>query len=347
MRSMSCINFCISLFITTFSISVLAQETPATIPDSFIGTYNLTYGDFSNGLADDFFSDGEDVTIVIKTGGILCVNGEQLSDPVLRNGNPAEAFWDGSNGLGYALSNLSNEAFNEVNLAVDGSFAGQFQGSKTSSETTCASGSGTGSGSGTPSLSASQQDMLNLAEQLFASIFKNGGPVRVAQGYTYRLYGGSGAAIGFKDGQVFTIGGPFGNKLKSLGPLSQVTVSLQNYQAKIELNAGDIDTGNSDVDITGDFDLTIDGTIATVVGGFATPPVDFSVVINDIVAPDPTDTDEVTSIITETLDNVEGVQDLEVIVTNNTASRITFTVSFSAIQNGVTVNMELEYDYVR
>lgn len=206
------------------------------------------------------------------------------------------------------------------------------------------SGSSVYAQSGSISLTTQQQDMLDLAEELFSSIFSGGGELKQASGYTYRYYAGSGAYVGFKDGSVYTVGGPFGKALASYGPISQVTVKLENRKAKIELNAGDIDTG--DVDITGEFDLTVSGEIS-VISVVTIPPQAFEVTINDIVAPDPGDTDEITDVISDTLENVTGVQDLVIVVTNNTSTRVTFSVSFTAVQNGVTVEMDLEYDYVK
>ena len=195
------------------------------------------------------------------------------------------------------------------------------------------------------SLTTEQQNMLDLAEELFGSVFKNGTSLRQAQGYIYRLYPDTGTAIGFKDGNVYTYGGIFGNKLKNFGSVSQVTVSLQNYKSKIELDLG----GSG---IAGDYDLTVSGMISAVVGGQAINPQPFEVVINNIAGPeDPSDLNEIDGILNETLENVDGITDLVVVVTNNTANRITFSVEFTAsqTQQGVTVSiyMELEYDFVK
>ena len=338
MRSKPFLKFVFVFFTFLFSTILIAQESPATIPDSFFGTYELTYGDFSNGAV-TAFSDGEVVTFVIQSGGVLCINGTEVSNPVFKNGNMVEAFWTDADGLEYGFSNISSENFNEANLFEDGSFAGQFTGTRISDETSCVGGSEE------VSLSTDAQGVLDLAEELFGNFFSNGSALGTVQGYIYRYYPSSGAYIGFKDGNVFTFGGPFGKTLKNFGAVSQVNISLQNQKAKIELDADDIETG--DLDITGEFDLTISGDISTIVAGIAAPPVAFEVTINDIVAPDPSDTDEVTNIITETLEGVSGISELEIVVTNNTESRITFSVAFSAVQNGVTVSMDLEYDYVR
>lgn len=107
------------------------------------------------------------------------------------------------------------------------------------------------------------------------------------------------------------------------------------------IDANDIDTGDSGADITGNYDLTITGTISTF--GVATG---FEATIQNIVAPSPSDTGAVQSVITETLAGVSGITNLEVTIVNNTAERITFDVKFSATQSGVSVEMELRYDYL-
>ncbi len=294
--------------------------------------------------------------MVLKSGGIMCLDGVQYTDPELRNGNPAEAYWSGSDNVEFAVSNLQT-SFNEVNVSDNGSFAGQLSGSKVSDDITC-SGSGSGNGSGSISLDTDAQSMLDLAEDLLSNALSGGGDLKEVQGYVYRYYAACGAYIGFKDGVVFTFGGPFGNRLKARGSIGQVTGSLQNYQASItvdssggsvdvdlDVDAGDIDTG--DVDITGEWDLTISGTVATVVAGVAAPGLEFSVSIQNIAAPDPSDTDEVISALTETLEGVSGIEIQHIAVDNNTDSQFTFAVHFTASQNGATVDMQLLYDYVR
>ena len=121
----------------TMGQSVSAQtESPATIPSSLAGTYELSYSQINGGGP---FVDGTNVTLVINSNGTLCVNDLQLTGPVLLNGNPAEAIWkDTASGINYAVSNLTS-GFNEVNVAANGgTFFGQLGGSKTSSSTSCA-----------------------------------------------------------------------------------------------------------------------------------------------------------------------------------------------------------------
>ena len=325
-----------------FSATTLqAQETPATIPASFFGTYELTYGDFSNGAASSYFDDGDQVIFVLKSGNVLCAGGEEFTNPVFRNGNTVEAFWADGLGLEVGVSNISSGNFNEINAFIDGSFAGQLSGSKTSNATDCS----VTDTEGGISVSGGAQSILDLVDELFSQVFGSGADLQEVQGYIYRFYPAAGAYIGFKDGSVFTYGGPFGNQLKNFGAITAVTTSLENYKAKIEIDLGEIDTGG--VDITGNYNLTISGTIATVAGGIALPAVPFDLTVNDIVAPDPNDLDAVNEALSTSIEGISGLAELEVVVTNSTSERITFTVAFSATQNGVSVEYELEYDYVK
>lgn len=79
-------------------------ESPATIPASFVGTYDLVFESFNSASP---IETNTPYTLVIGADGSLCVNGIQLTDPVLLNGNPAEAIWkDAASSLWYAISDL-------------------------------------------------------------------------------------------------------------------------------------------------------------------------------------------------------------------------------------------------
>jgi hypothetical protein len=95
------------------------------------------------------------------------------------------------------------------------------------------------------------------------------------------------------------------------------------------------------VDISGDYYLTISGEIVTFGVGAA-----FEVTIQNILAPSPSDTAEITQVIEDTVEGVSGITNLQITIINNTADRIAFDVSFDAQQSGVTVQMNLRYDYV-
>ena len=195
------------------------------------------------------------------------------------------------------------------------------------------------------SLGTDAQEMLDMAEELFGSVFSSGTPLREAQGFIYRYYPVSETYLGFRDGSVFTYGGPFGKKLKNFGSISQVKLSLENYRAKLELDLGDIDTGG--VDITGNYTMTISGSYSTVIAGFESPPFGIDMVIENVPAADVNDTNQIDELLTRIMDNVTEVEDLKVVVTNNMESRITFTVSATVTQAGVTTVLDVEFDLVR
>ncbi len=106
-------------------------------------------------------------------------------------------------------------------------------------------------------------------------------------------------------------------------------------------NGADTPIEVPDVDISGNYDLTITGEIITF--GVA---AEFGLTIENIVAPSPSDTGEITQVIEDTVSGVSGITDLQITIVNNTEERITFDVSFTAQQGGVEVTMNLRYDYV-
>ncbi len=108
----------------------------------------------------------------------------------------------------------------------------------------------------------------------------------------------------------------------------------------VHIDAEDIvDSGGGD--ITGNYDLTITGTITTLGVGTA-----FEAVIENIVAPSPGDTGEIENVILETVPGFSGITNLTVTIINNSTDRVTFDVAFDATQSGVSVSVELRYDYV-
>ena len=136
-------------------------------------------------------------------------------------------------------------------------------------------------------------------------------------------------------------GGIFGNELKPRGAVTALVSYLEDYKIQLDLDLGD-------TEISGHYDLTISGTVATVTGFIPLQAVAMpDIVINDIAAPCPNNLDEISDTIEQTVEGVEGVEILEITVINNSANRITFTVSVAAaiLQEGVTVNVEYELEY--
>jgi hypothetical protein len=71
------------------------------------------------------------------------------------------------------------------------------------------------------------ETLLPLAESLYPDLFSNGSELRETQGYTYRLYAGTGVYVGIKDHQVYLLGGPFGNAITAKGSTASVLALLQ------------------------------------------------------------------------------------------------------------------------
>ncbi|MCG8412763.1 MAG: hypothetical protein MI746_00975, partial [Pseudomonadales bacterium] len=178
-------------FLTLTGHSVLAQsESPATIPASFAGTYDLTYTEFNAGGP---FVNGSAVSLVINSDGTLCINDLTLSNPVLQNGNPAEAIWkDESAGFNYAVSNLQS-SFNEVNVGTsDNMFLGQLSGSKTSDSVACGV-------SGPVEVTDAMNAVFDLAEVKVPEYFPGGAITLFFENYVYRFYPQTGIYLAFAD----------------------------------------------------------------------------------------------------------------------------------------------------
>ena len=132
--------------------------------------------------------------------------------------------------------------------------------------------------------------------------------------------------------------------------LELVTAAEQAEQAEMmppeeeeEEEAESPETPVVDVEVPnlgGDYNLSISGQILTL--GIGT---DFAVEIQGIPAPSPSDTEAVTQIILDTVAGLSNITNLQVTIINNTAERVTFQVTLDATQSGITVSLDLTYDY--
>ena len=325
---------------------VFAQETPATIPASLLGTYNLVYEHLTSSVTAPF-TNGSTVSVVLQSGNKICINGTVLSNPVLRNGNGHEAIWvNSSNNQEFALSSLIS-GFNEVNVAVSSTFAGQLRGSKSSDVTTCDAASGS---AGAISLTAGASCVISLAEEIYGSMFGTGAVLGETKGYTYRFYPTSKIYVGFKDGRVYVVGGPFGDKILDKGPETGVLTALNNAKIKLEASSngdGGTTIGGSVGGPGGDWDLTISGTSSITVFGNKVVVNIPSLVVNDLTLDNPASQSEVEKLITDTYKDLGTISNLKVVIINNTASRVTLDVSYSAVVQGVTTEYDMHYDFVK
>lgn len=319
-----------------FSQQAVSQtESPATIPSSLEGTYELTYDAINSGGP---FSGGETVTLVINSNGTLCVNDLSLSDPVLFNGNPAEAIWtDSSSGFRYSVSNLTS-GFNEVNVNnTSGTFFGQLSGSLTSNSTAC-------DASSEVTVTADMNTVFSLAELKVPEYFPSGSITLFQDQYVYRFYPATGIYLAMADGNVFVLGGAFGDAIVDAGSISSIIATLEARETPTD--SGSSDTGGSSTL----WDLNISGTVTTTTFGIGNTINFQGLAVEDIPAPDLSNTDEINQEIISSLDGIaSGISNISITVVNNSDSRRTFEVSFnaSAIAAGVSVSYQLTYDYTR
>ena len=266
-----------------------------------------------------------------------------MSNPVLRNGNGHEAIWvNSSNNQEFAFSSLIT-GFNEVNVMVNSTFAGQLRGSKSSDVTTCEAGSGS---AGAITLTADASSVISLAEEIYGSLFGTGAVMGETKGYTYRFYPTSKIYVGFKDGRVYIVGGPFGDKILDKGPATGVITALNNAKIKLEASSN----GNSSTTIEGsvegtggEWDLTISGTSSTF-GFVVNIP---SLVVNNITLDNPASQSEIEKLITDTYTDLGTISNLKVVIINNTSSHVQLDVSYSAVVQGVTSTYDMHYDFVK
>jgi hypothetical protein len=307
-----------------FSSSLLAQsETAATVPASFVGTYSLSYDQINSGGP---FDDGAEVTLVLRSDNVLCVDGQQLSNPVFRNGNQVEAIWsDVDGGFEYAVSNFQS-SFNEVNVsgANFSPFYGQLSGSKVSSAEDCVAS--------TPTVTTAMTSIFELAESKLSEFFPAGAETQFLGEYVYRFYPSTGVYLAFADGQVLLLGGAFGDAIVDAGSINVVLDTLEVYEP--------LDFGDAEL-----WTLTISGTFDTAfISGLS-----FSdLVINDIPAPDMNDLDEIEQSIYDSLEEVaSNIGAVSLTVEDDSANRRAFRASFSATTEAGSVTYNLLYVYTR
>ncbi|MBL4573358.1 MAG: hypothetical protein JKY86_09840 [Gammaproteobacteria bacterium] len=319
-------SYAVLLLVFVHQIALAQTETAATLPASFVGTYNLTY---SLSAAGGPFSSNQAVTLVVGSDNSLCVDGKTLTSPVLRNGNAHEAIWkDATASVEYALSSLVS-GFNEVNVGgLGGSpFYGQLRGSKSSDATSCSSTTPA------PLVTASMMEIFELAESKLADFFPAGAVTLFLDSYVYRFYEATGVYLAFADGNVFLLGGGFGEAVVSAGSISSVLTALEVYEV------GGGSTASTDL-----WNLSISGTLTT----FGNT-INFSgISLANIPAPDLDNTSEINEEINSTLAGVAtGISSIAITVVNNSSTQRTFDVAFSATANGIAISYSLRYDYTK
>src|SRR5690606_17662508 len=138
---------------------------------------------------------------------------------VLRNGNQHEAIWKESTvGIELALSSLVS-GYNEINVgSTSGTWWGQLQGSKVSTSTSGCTGGGS-----TPDLTKINE-LFAQAQQKLADLFPPSANAtnQEFEGYIYRHYPSTGLYLAISDGEVYVMGGQFGDTPVKQGPLEAI-----------------------------------------------------------------------------------------------------------------------------
>ncbi len=212
------------------SSAAFAQNTVTTVPDSVTGTWILKY---EGGSVP--FAAGTTVTLIIDgTTDTLCVNGKALGNPFRKSGSlSALTFWsDTASGFDYSWSGDAGSAEFVVWDSATAKDKGYFYGARSSAATTGCTGASTTLTPPVLTLDAQSQALMNLAMELYPSLFgSDGTEVRTTQGYLYRYFPKSGIYVGFKDGYVFLLGGVFGTIILNKGPASSVRKVLDDEKS--------------------------------------------------------------------------------------------------------------------
>ncbi|HWK54844.1 MAG TPA: hypothetical protein VNR18_10775 [Hyphomicrobiales bacterium] len=327
---------------------IALADVPADVSASLSGTYELTY-DFSQSGSP--FTNGYPATFVINgADGSLCVNGSLLTGAYLKNAGDAEVRWDESTVAGavsYGLSTKADGSFNEINVYSGGTFLGQFTGERVSTATDC---------SGALGLSANALAAINLAEEVFGDLFPfdGGSEFFEIKGYIARYYGDTGIYVGFKDGHVYVVGGPFGDKIIDQGDEAAVVLKLENAKLKIEAPkgcneeiTGQLGCGNWDIAITG----TVSQTMMGMTLNLKLEDLLGALVLEDVPMDNPASEAEIKRIMNEYYSDIGTIEDLVVNIVTNTDDHVVLDVAFKAhiVQQGVTIDQvyDLHYDMTR
>ncbi len=87
--------------------------------------------------------------------------------------------------------------------------------------------------------------LFSLGAKVYPSIFINGSGWFSYTGYTYKYFPGSGIYVGVKDGNLFLIGGPYGNDFTPRGSIAALNTMLTNaYDQATKVTAVTADFAN-------------------------------------------------------------------------------------------------------
>ncbi len=331
------------------AVALAQGGTPADVLDSISGTYAMTYSDFGN--TDGPFPNKTAKTIVINgVANTLCIDGRTLSNPVKSFDSQQFLFQDSTLGvfIGSGINSASISALNVskgTSAATALTFKGQLSGKRTSTDTDC-SVTGGSTTTAPPTISADVQSIFDLAAEIFPSQFKDGTAFGTYEGYVYKFFPASKIYVGVKENAVYLMGGPYGSTPSNKGAVGLVLSSLQTAKANIAKQlAGTGANGGGNVAVNL-YTLRITGNIGVSgLAGITLPGLDLT--LQNMPAPAVSDTAVIIDQVKTQLGTATGIANIKVTSINNTASRVTFRVEFTATLNGMSVTYDLTYDYTR
>jgi hypothetical protein len=199
------------------------NNTPviATVPANVFGTYLMS---FESATPFSPFANGTAVSVVLGSGGTLCLDGVAMGQPFARQSTPSLAIWDNlDTGISIALD-LSTLNTTSMTLDVN-SIAGldfsRLAGDRTSLSTSCGTSS-----AATNITQANQLFMLaetHYARQFPASLLSfnqlDGNTVR-------RFYPSTGLTLSITGDRVSVKGGSYGTALVDVGQLTALIAQI-------------------------------------------------------------------------------------------------------------------------
>jgi len=310
-----------------FSANILAQEAAVDIPTSFHGTYALTYANAQTGSP---LSNGTSVVVVLAPGNLMCVAGYTLTKPVTKNGNPAEAYWtEATAGISLAVSNIAGN-FNEINVgSTSGTWWGQLQGSKTSSVT-----SGCQAAESPTTDPAKVAELFEEAQKKLAQYFPAGdaATTQTLDGYTYRYYPSTQIYLAINNGEVYVMGGSFGNEPLKQGALDMIIAELDKMTVSVPDT--EIPKGNSTLVITGKI-----GALGVLTDLPATT-------IENLPMPGENDVDGVRNAVLEQYKDAGITGDITVTLISSSSNSIVFNIKFSGATTTAGFTVAQTYDVI-
>ncbi len=180
-----------------------------------------------------------------------------------------------------------------------------------------------------PSVTDAMNNIFQLAESKLGDYFPPGAQTQFFQDYVYRYYEPTGTYLAFADGNVLVLGGVFGDTVQSPGSIPSVESLLESYQAP---------------EVSERWNLDISGTVL-----YLGQAIDFDdILLEDVVAPDITNNDDLASFMNANLDDlpVDG-NSISAVVISNTESQRIVDVDFVLSIDGITAGYELRLVFTR